>query len=105
MIPRGDCLTGIVPIRSLLIPGKATSACARILAPWNGASNPSICRNLVEVTVESGVPSLVRTIPIEKGVLFNDMFDDQALVLKDKKIKLGNRTLVELDLASPTSAV
>jgi len=54
--------------------------------------------NLLEVKVESGSPKLIRTIILEEGVtFFYGMFDDQALVQKEKEIKLGNRTLVELD--------
>ena len=59
--------------------------------------------NIVEVRVESGVPRLVRTIPIEEGewaAIFYGMFDDRALVLRYKEIKLGNKTLVELDRAT-----
>lgn len=58
--------------------------------------------NAVEVTAGSGVPTLVRTIPIDEkewAAIFYGMFDDRALFLRDKEIKLGNRTLVELDRA------
>lgn len=56
--------------------------------------------NLLKVTVESGVPRLARSIPTEKGLaFFYGMFDDHALVQKDRRIKLGNRTLVDLDRA------
>ena len=54
--------------------------------------------SVVEVKLVSGAPRLVRTIPIEKGALFfYDIFDDHALVQKNKNIKLGTKTLVELD--------
>jgi hypothetical protein len=53
---------------------------------------------VLEVKLESGAPRLIRTIPIRKGVTeFHGMFDDKPLVSKMTKIKLGNRTLVELD--------
>jgi hypothetical protein len=54
--------------------------------------------NILEIKLTSGVPRLVRTIPIEEEVTrFFGMFDNQPLVWKDKKIKLGNTTLVELN--------
>ncbi len=62
--------------------------------------------SVVEVKLESGAPKLVRTIPIEKGVsFFYGIFDDQALVQKNKKIKLGTKTLVELDQARRYGAI
>ncbi|MCP4258719.1 MAG: hypothetical protein GY774_14645 [Planctomycetes bacterium] len=52
---------------------------------------------IVEVSLESGTPKLERTVPIEGGLtFFYGMFDGQALVLKGKEIKLGNRTLAVL---------
>ncbi|MHC4507510.1 MAG: hypothetical protein ACYTAO_00940 [Planctomycetota bacterium] len=54
-----------------------------------------------EVRLESGAARLARTIPIEeKTTLFYGVIDDQALTQKDKKVKLGDRTLIELDRAS-----
>lgn len=54
--------------------------------------------NIVEVSLESGTPKSTRTIPVEEGLtLFYGMFDGQALIQRDKKIYLGNRTLIDLD--------
>jgi len=63
---------------------------------------------VLEVKLESGTLSLARTIPIEKEVSqFYGMYDDQALILvwKDKQIKLGNKTLVELDRSDTNRVV
>lgn len=55
---------------------------------------------VVEVSLESGEPKLTRTIQIDNNTSwFYGIFDDHALVLKDKEVKLGNKTLVELDQA------
>jgi len=59
-----------------------------------------------EVTLASGAPRVVRTIPIEAGVFeFYGLFDDQVLVQEDNKIKLGYRTLVELDRPSKSAVI
>lgn len=61
---------------------------------------------VVEVRVDSGIPKLARTIPLEADTeLFYSIFDGQALTQKSKKIKLGNRTLVELDQHSRTGVI
>lgn len=47
------------------------------------------------------VPMLWRTVPLEEGVSrFYGVIDGQPLTRKDKEIRLGDKTLAELDLAS-----
>jgi hypothetical protein len=54
--------------------------------------------SVIEVLIDSGIPTSGQTTPLEEGMgLFYGILDGQPLVQKDKKVRLGNKTLVELD--------
>jgi hypothetical protein len=51
---------------------------------------------VVDVAVGTGEPKVAATFPIERGAdWFYGMFDDKALVLQGREVKLGGRTLAE----------
>ncbi len=61
---------------------------------------------ILEVKLKSGTPRLVRTIPLEDDVMYFDgIIGDQLLVGTDRLLKLGNKTLIELDRADGSRVI
>lgn len=57
------------------------------------------------VELKANEPRVVRTIPLKGSMLFYDIFDDRPLFQTDEGIRLGNKTLVELDQPGAQSRV
>jgi len=54
--------------------------------------------NVHEVSIDSGVPKIVHTLPIEKDASWvYGIFGGEVLIQKDSKLKLGTRILIELE--------
>jgi len=61
---------------------------------------------IFEVRLESGTPKLVRTIPVEDDVMYFDgIINDRVLVRTNQLLKLGNKTLIELDRIDGTQVI